>query len=176
MMVALSNRERGRKEEKEEKEQAAGGTSGARLGAPPAEKDRVEPGKRNRPVRTTGEGRRRQIKEGEGRSEAITRITEAEWEEAKTKLLETIKPGDTIWTILQHVSRSKMYRVIDMVIIRDNEPWHIAYNAAKLLEGYDTKHEGAKATGVGMDMGFHLVYELAYHLFGDGYGLKQRWL
>jgi hypothetical protein len=96
---------------------------------------------------------------------------EMEKQEAKERLLAIgIKPGDTIYTKLVHVSRSGMYRVIDMYVIKDNIPLRISWSAGTLLEGYDQKHEGAKASGCGMDMGFHLVYNLGYALFGDGFG------
>jgi hypothetical protein len=127
--------------------------------------------------------------------------------EAIDKLLHVVelKPGDTIYTRLDHVSRSGMYRVISLFVMRDNEPWNISHMAAPLLEGYDEKHEGCKASGCGMDMGWHLVYNLSRQLFKDnfdcigkgcpandhangdrlyeshkhsdgGYALKQRWL
>ena len=116
-----------------------------------------------------------------------------------------IKPGDTVYTKLVHVSRSGMYRVIDLYIIKDNEPYRISWSASKLLEGYDERHEGCKAGGCGMDMGFALVHNLSYALHRDyecigdgcpsndhvndwksprgkdvmhsnGYALKHRWL
>lgn len=80
-----------------------------------------------------------------------------------------IKPGETIYTKLVHVSRSGMYRVIDLYIMRDNEPLRISYSVGTLLEGYDKRHEGAKASGCGMDMGFHLVMNLGYALFPNGF-------
>ena len=80
-----------------------------------------------------------------------------------------LRPGETIYTKLIHVSRSGMYRVIDLYIMRDNTPLRISWSAATLLEGYDRKHEGAKASGCGMDMGFHLVHNLGYAMFPDGY-------
>ena len=80
-----------------------------------------------------------------------------------------LKPGDTVFTVLRHVSRSGMYRAIDLYVMRDNEPRRITWQAAQLLEGYDRRHEAAKASGCGMDMGFHLVYELSSRLYRDGF-------
>ncbi len=80
-----------------------------------------------------------------------------------------LKPGDTIFCSLRHVSRSGMYRCIDLFVMRDNEPLRISWTAAQLLEGYDKRHEGCKASGCGMDMGFHLVMNLGYSLFPDGF-------
>src|ERR1035437_2930489 len=89
--------------------------------------------------------------------------------ESKEKLLNDVglKPGDTVYCRLNHVSRSGMYRVINLIVIKDSEPWDISYMAAPLLEGYDEKHEGCKASGCGMDMGFHLVYNLSSVLFHE---------
>ena len=89
--------------------------------------------------------------------------------EAINYLKGIIKPGDVIYTSLKHVSRSGMYRVIDLYIMKNNEPWRISGYAAHLLEGYDRRHEGCRAGGCGMDMGFHLVYNLASVLFRDGF-------
>jgi hypothetical protein len=89
-------------------------------------------------------------------------------EECKARLLEFIQPGDTIYTKLNHVSRSGMYRVISLYVMKDNRPRRIDDLACDLLEGYDYRHNGCKASGCGMDMGFHLVYNLSYQLFPDG--------
>lgn len=94
---------------------------------------------------------------------------EKEREEARQKLLEMIKPGDTVYTVLRHVSRSGMYRAIDLYIMQDNQPYNISWLASKLLKGYDKRHEACKASGCGMDMGFHLVHNLGYALFHEGF-------
>lgn len=95
-----------------------------------------------------------------------------ERQEAIDYLRELIKPGDTVYTILKHVSRSGMYRVIDLYVMIDNQPRRISNTAADLLGGYDYKHEGCKASGCGMDMGFHLVYNLSYALYPEYKCLK----
>lgn len=94
---------------------------------------------------------------------------EQEKQEAIEELKKFIKPGDTVFTVLRHVSRSGMSRAIDLYVMQDNEPWRISWTAAKLLEGYDKTHEARKAGGCGMDMGFHLVYTLSRILFRDNY-------
>ena len=89
---------------------------------------------------------------------------------SKEKLLEMLKPGDTVYTILRHVSRSGMSRVIDLVIISDGEPFSISPWAAKVAGNrMDLDRWGIKIGGTGMDMGFALVYELSYALFKDGF-------
>jgi len=97
------------------------------------------------------------------------RKEEREKQEAREYLQRILKPGDTIYTKLVHVSRSGMYRVIDLYVIRENQLIRISHSVGVLLEGYDRRHEGTKAHGCGMDMGFHLVYNLGYALYPNGY-------
>ena len=99
----------------------------------------------------------------------MTTIKEKEREEARQHLLELLKPGDTVYTVLRHVSRSGMFRVISLHVMREGQPYDISWQAAKLLEGYSENHHGCKASGCGMDMGFHLVYNLSYTLFPKGF-------
>jgi len=94
--------------------------------------------------------------------------TKTEQADAIEQLNKYLEPGDTVWTTLKHVSRSGMYRVIDLYVIKDNEPLRLSYSAGMLCEGYDRRHEGARASGVGMDMGFSLVYDLSYRLWPAG--------
>ena len=151
-----------------------------------------------------------ELHEGSGRTGgAAPKLSEKEKalaEEVK-KLRELLKPGDTVYTVLRHVSRSGMTRVIDLYVFKDNEPLRLSWSAAEVLGwGYDTKYEGVKVGGCGMDMGFHLVYSLSSALYRgvgydclgdrcpaadhvnirdksqipkrhyDGYALRQRWL
>ncbi len=99
-----------------------------------------------------------------------------EKEEAKEKLKEILDGVDTVYTIIRHVSQSGLYRVISLYIIQDNQPYCIDYLAGKILEGIDNRHGGCKASGAGMDAGFHLVYTLGLKVFGDGYKFKRVWL
>ena len=81
-----------------------------------------------------------------------------------------LKPGDTVYTKLIHVSKSGMMRVIDCYVIRDNEPLRISWSAAKASGfAYNKKHEGVQVDGCGMDEGFNLVYNLSAVLFRDGF-------
>jgi hypothetical protein len=114
-------------------------------------------------------------------------------EEAIKYLRDELKPGDTINTILRHVSRSGMSRSISLF----HGDQDITYFCALAMgDKIDQKNGGIKASGCGMDMGFSLVYNLGYCLFpkgfkvdgigrnGDtsgwdndgGYALKHRWL
>lgn len=96
-------------------------------------------------------------------------------QEARERLLNELVPGDTIYTVLRHISKSGMTRWIDLYVIRDNEPERISYYAALVL-GARINEEGIKVRGGGMDMGFHLVYRLSCELFDAGYKLVQKWL
>jgi len=98
------------------------------------------------------------------------KISKQEREKAIEQLKEWIKPGDTIYTTIKHVSRSRMMRVIDVHLIENNEPNWISYLVSKALGwGYDEKKEGIRVSGCGMDMGFHLVYTLSSILFRNGF-------
>ena len=93
-----------------------------------------------------------------------------EKQEAIERLLEWVKPGDTIYTVLRHCSRSGMSRVIDLKKINGEEVLKLGWNTAKAIGlPYDCEREGVKAGGCGMDMGFHLVYELGATLFPGGF-------
>lgn len=105
-----------------------------------------------------------------------------ERDEAIARLREWVKPGDTVYTILRHVSSSGMTRYIDIIHISINAEgkpsvtW-LGWNAAKALDmSYGRDYEGVKVSGCGMDMGFSLVCDLSSVLFGDGYFLNHRWL
>lgn len=93
-----------------------------------------------------------------------------EQQEAIERLREHVKPGDTIFCKLQHVSKSGMLRVIQLIKIENNEPLYLGWNVAKALGmTYDKKREGVKIGGTGMDMGFALVYDLSRTLFQDNF-------
>jgi hypothetical protein len=100
----------------------------------------------------------------------MTKSQQTERDDAIARLREWLKPGDTVYTILRHCSRSGMARVIELVTIKDNEPIFLGYNASLALGiTYDQKRDGVKVGGTGMDMGFHLVYTLSSTLWPDGF-------
>lgn len=81
-----------------------------------------------------------------------------------------LKPGDTVYTILRHVSPSGMSRVISLIAIHDNQPRCIDSYVVSISDyRYDPRHSGLKIGGGGMDMGFHLVYSLSSALFHGGF-------
>lgn len=98
------------------------------------------------------------------------RQKDAERQQAITDLQEILKPGDTVYVNLKHVSKSGMSRVIMPFIIRNNEPRYLGYTVAKALGmTYDRNKEGVRIGGCGMDMGIALVYDLSQQLFSGGF-------
>lgn len=128
------------------------------------------------------------------------RLTNAEGkaamqEQAKAELRKILKPGQTVYCILNHVSSSGMSRSISLAIGgAKGEIRKLDYLVARANgEHIDDKHGGLKVSGCGMDMGFHLVYNLGSMLWPNGtkkphgsrngapdrdggYALKSTWL
>lgn len=92
--------------------------------------------------------------------------------------LKSLKKNMIVYTILRHTSSSGMLRIVDVLQVGKNGLiYNLGWSVAVVLElPYDRNQNGVKVGGVGMDMGFHLIYSLSSVLFGDGYALKQRWI
>lgn len=122
----------------------------------------------------------------------MSKISTVERDEAIRTLKQDIKlkPGETVWTVLRHVSASGMSRTIDLFVIRDKRPRRISHLVARAVGyGFDRDRMGIKSQGGGMDMGFEAVYNLGYALWpkgvrkgyagkpetDGGYALKQEW-
>ena len=109
---------------------------------------------------------------------------ELERSEAGAKLLSTyLRDTSTVYTILRTRSASGMSRTISLLVANGNEITDITYLAAKALGDKLVEangHRAIRVQGGGMDMGFHLVYNLSSVLFSGehraGYKLSQRWL
>ena len=96
----------------------------------------------------------------------MSKVSKEDHERALAVLREHIKPGDTVYTILRHVSRSGMSRSISVVVHTPEGPQDLSWAAARALGwSFDRRNDGVKVNGCGMDMGFHLVYSLSYVLF-----------
>lgn len=85
------------------------------------------------------------------------------------------------YTILRHVARSGMQRCISVALIVDGDLAVIDRDVARILgDRVNQKHGGVIVPGAGMDMGFHLVYNLSGALYGHadrgGYRLLHRWV
>lgn len=122
-----------------------------------------------------------------------------------------LEVGETVYTVLRHVSSSGLSRSIDLFVIRNNELRHIfAFMTDEQIEEFtnnfkrDSKGNGFLIRGIGMDMGFSMVYNLSKIIFGkshkcigqncpsndhvnspdkeftehtnSGYALRQRWV
>lgn len=102
----------------------------------------------------------------------LTKKQEAanECREAIAKLQEIVKPGMTIYTILRHASRSGMQRRISLAVADGDSIRDISFIAARALGDRINRNDGGViVNGCGMDMGFHLVYNLASVLFPSGF-------
>ena len=93
---------------------------------------------------------------------------EAKKQEAIEQLKKYVKPGDTVYTVLRHVSASGMSRRLDVYAIKDNKPEYLTGWVANALEMRRYKN-GLVIGGCGMDVGFAVVYELASTLFRDNF-------
>lgn len=106
----------------------------------------------------------------------MTNAQRQERQDAIDKLRQWYKPGDTVYTILEHVSRSGMSRQIRVVIpyTRDDgqiDHLHPNYLVAKALGWRQAKRgDGVIVGGAGMDAGYHLAYTLSHILYPDGFG------
>lgn len=115
-------------------------------------------------------------------------------EQSRQQLLKWLKPGDTVHTVLRHVSSSGMSRRISVIVTTPDGPLDVSGYVAQVLDMRRNDRDGSiVAGGCGMDMGFSIVYNLGYHLWpkgtaephgkrngepdsDGGYALKHRWL
>lgn len=111
-------------------------------------------------------------------------VRENEKQQAIEKLRELCPPGTTVYTVLRHVSRSWMQRVVDPFIILCDElgtartvgaaraatPYFLRGLVAKACgDRIDREHDGIVMGGCGMDVGHALVYNLASVLYREGW-------
>lgn len=93
-------------------------------------------------------------------------------ENAIKHLQAMLKSGDTVYTVLRHVSSSGMSRRIDLYKIVDGKggyPSHLQYlsgYAAQAMGRTLDRKGGIRISGCGMDMGFAIVDDLRGVLFG----------
>jgi hypothetical protein len=132
----------------------------------------------------------------------MTKAQQSERAEAIARLRETLKPGDTLYTVLRHVSRSGMYRAIDVYYLANGDTnkdgtlrppvkmWLSRLIARATGIRFDENREAIGIGGCGMDMGFEIVYTLGRAMWPDGvesdysgrknndggYAFRQEWL
>lgn len=108
-------------------------------------------------------------------------------QEAMDILHKVLQRGDTVYTVLRHVSKSGMQRRIDCYCIgEDRKPFFLSGYIGKVLGlRHDFKKGGLVVNGCGMDMGFHIVHSLSSAMFrgpnGEyshegAYALKHEWI
>jgi hypothetical protein len=113
--------------------------------------------------------------------------TDEEKATALKNLKRALKPGQTIYFVVTHVSKSGMQRSIEFYIPCFDKVWdtsrnkgfggytrrlaisRITWEMSRVL-GYriDQKNGGIIVGGCGMDMGFHCVYTLGSRLWPKG--------
>lgn len=109
----------------------------------------------------------------------MTKARQAEQQDAIAKLLEWVKPGMTIFTILAR--RSDMSRDIRFVAMRDSATalhpnWQIATALGLRLVRTSEGQDGIRLGGCGYDAGASVVSDLGHVLFGDSHALRHEWL
>jgi hypothetical protein len=103
----------------------------------------------------------------------LTKAQKTERSEALARLHGWLKPGNTVHTIVRHVSRSGMSRDISIVLMTPEGPIHPNHAVARALGMRLVTvggHDAIRVGGCGMDMGFAIVYELSRALWPDGFG------
>lgn len=93
----------------------------------------------------------------------------------RARLLELLQPGDMVHSTVTHVARSGMSRTIDFYIFREEGDarnprriWLTPFIGDLLETSWGDG--GIKVSGCGMDMRFHIVYNLGATLWPTGFG------
>ena len=105
----------------------------------------------------------------------------------KSRLRKLFKEdNNTAFTVLKNVSRDRMFRHIQVLVpTKDIKILNISYEVADVNGDKYTDDSSVGVRGVGMDMGFSIIYNLSRRLFKDaespngddaGYMIKQKWV
>lgn len=86
----------------------------------------------------------------------------------QAKLRDMLSPGQTVYTSLDHVSRSGMSRRISVYVVSDGAIDDITWLVGRAGIGRLHKDGGIVMGGCGMDMGFALVYNMGRALYRGG--------
>lgn len=117
----------------------------------------------------------------------LTKKQQTEQQEARETLRQMFGERDrkTVYTILRHVSTSGMSRDISLKMLdEDGTLRDITYLACIAMGEKCKERNGSRVVrvgGCGMDMGFHVVYNLSYSLYREdgldraGYVLRHEW-
>tara|TARA_Y100000593_G_scaffold42408_1_gene81261 strand:- start:228 stop:551 length:324 start_codon:yes stop_codon:yes gene_type:complete len=90
--------------------------------------------------------------------------------------IDRMKKVKTLYTKLDHVSKSGLTRKITVLDIDGGEPSYWNYYIAKILNYKLDENGSLIVRGTGMDMGFDIVYKLSQVLHNDSYKIKHRWI
>ena len=88
-------------------------------------------------------------------------------EQLINKLLQKIKPNQTIYCVLRSRANSGMSRVISFFTIHEGELINLDYSISVIC-GYSLKNEGIRVNGCGSDAGHDVVYSLGRSLWANG--------
>jgi len=124
-----------------------------------------------------------------------------EFQEAREMLLKFLHHKSRVYCVLRSVSKSGMSRTIDFYTITEDNRGNGVESYMQYLTGWfgtlldyrRDKHGALKVGGCGMDMGFHVVYNVGAMLWpkgtdkphgtrngepdnAGGYALKSEWL
>lgn len=117
----------------------------------------------------------------------LTKKQQAEQAEARETLRKMFGELEykTVYTVLRHVSSSGMSRDISLKMVAKNGALRDITYLACIAMGEKPKDKNGnrvvRVGGCGMDMGFHVVYNLSYSLYRDegldraGYVLRHEW-
>ncbi len=117
-------------------------------------------------------------------AKTLKQLRQEEKDEARQKLRDIFATQDrpTVYTVLRHVSSSGMSRDISLFTVHEGRLWNVTYLAGKAIGETVRDRKGQwviRVNGCGMDMGFHLVYELSCYVYAGqdraGYVLSQEW-
>jgi len=106
------------------------------------------------------------------------KVSKADQEQAMKylKKLFAKRKDKTVYTIVTHVSKSGMFRLIRAYMMHKGKPLDITPEVGNALGWGNDERWGVPVSGCGMDMTFHMVYTLSQRLYPDkergGYILK----
>lgn len=100
---------------------------------------------------------------------SIKAKAEAEKTHYRNILRDKLTPGTTVYTSLEHVSRSGMSRRISAYIVTGDEIEDITWLIHRSGGGRLHANGGIVMGGCGMDMGFSLVYNVGRMLYPAGF-------
>jgi hypothetical protein len=110
-------------------------------------------------------------------------LDQSKLDQDKADLLDLLGDKPNVYTILRSVSASGMTRHISLKIVHRGELIDITYLASRVMGDKLSDRNGfntLKVSGCGMDMGFHLTYNLSSILYAGqdraGYVINQRWI